>query len=251
MTGVAWITGAGSGIGRACAVALAREGHAVAISGRRLDALETVAEEVRQAGGRVLPVPLDVGSAPAVAQAAARIAAELGPVRLLVNCAGMNVAQRAWDNVSAEGWQQVVDTNLNGTFSTMHAVLPGMRERRDGLVINIGSWAGRYPAAFVGPAYSATKHALVALTYSFNQEEAVHGLRACVIMPGEVATPILRHRPVPVPEAELALMLQAEDVAEAVLYVARTPARVCVNEILISPTRNRILGGAGDLTPKG
>lgn len=246
---VAWITGAGSGIGRAAALALSQAGRAVALSGRRADALEQVASEVRAGGSRALVVPLDVSQAEAVATAAAAIAHDLGPVGLLVNSAGLNVPNRAWKDVQPANWRQVVDVNLTGTFLCMQAVLPAMRARRDGLVINIASWAGRYPTAFVGPAYTASKHAVVALTHSFNTEESANGLRACVIMPGEVATPILRHRPVPVPPQELAAMLQEEDLGHTIAFVAGMPASVCVNEILISPTRNRVLLGANDLRP--
>lgn len=244
---VAWVTGAGTGIGRAAALALARTGHAVALSGRRVEPLEEVAARVRAAGGEALVVPLDVRDAEQVGVAAGRIAEALRPIDVLVNSAGLNVRERAWKNVSPQGWQQVVDINLGGTFLCMQAVVADMRERGRGLVINIASWAGRYPTAFVGPAYTASKHAVVALTHSFNMEENVHGLRACVIMPGEVATPILRTRPVPVPEAELDAMLQEEDLGETIAFVAGLPPRVCVNEILMSPTRNRALIGASDL----
>jgi NADP-dependent 3-hydroxy acid dehydrogenase YdfG len=246
---VAWITGAGTGIGRGAALALAQAGFAVALSGRRAEPLEDVAARVRDAGGRALALPLDVSRAADVAAAADRVGAALGPVDVLVNSAGLNVPQRAWKDVSAEGWQQVVDINLNGTFLCTRAVLAGMRARRQGLVINIASWAGRYPVGFVGPAYTATKHAVVALTHSFNMEENANGLRACVIMPGEVATPILRTRPVPPPPEEMAAMLQEDDLGRTIAFVATMPPHVCVNEILISPTRNRILLGAGDLRP--
>jgi NADP-dependent 3-hydroxy acid dehydrogenase YdfG len=249
MNTVAWITGAGTGIGRGGALALARAGYAVALSGRRAEPLEAVAAQVRAMGGRALVVPLDVSRAADVAQAAERVAAELGPIDVLVNSAGLNVPQRAWKDVSVQGWQQVVDINLNGTFLCTRAVVDGMRERGRGLVINIASWAGRYPVGFVGPAYTATKHAVVALTHSFNMEENPNGLRACVIMPGEVATPILRTRPVPPPPEELAAMLQEDDLGRTIAFVATMPPHVCMNEILISPTRNRILSGAGDLKP--
>lgn len=248
-TKVAWITGAGTGIGRGGAIALAREGFAVALSGRRAAPLEEVAGKVREAGGRALVVPLDVSRAADVDAAAARVAAELGPVDVLVNSAGLNVPQRAWKDVSPEGWQQVVDINLSGTFLCTRAVLAAMRERRQGLVINIASWAGRHALAFVGPVYNATKHAVVALTHSFNMEENANGLRACVIMPGEVATPIPRTRPVPPPPQEMAAMLQEDDLGRTIAFVATMPPHVCVNEILVSPTRNRILMGAGDLRP--
>jgi NADP-dependent 3-hydroxy acid dehydrogenase YdfG len=123
-------------------------------------------------------------------------------------------------------------------------VLPAMRERRDGVVINISSWFGRYANPLAGPGYSATKHAVNALTEQLNIEECANGIRASAILPGEVATPILEKRPVPPPPEERARMLQAEDLGRAILFIATLPPRACVNELIISPTWNRFyLGG--------
>jgi NADP-dependent 3-hydroxy acid dehydrogenase YdfG len=119
-----------------------------------------------------------------------------------------------------------------------------MRSRKDGLVINVASWAGRYASALTGPAYNATKSAVVALTESINIEECMHGIRASSVLPGEVATPILEKRPVPPSQEERARMLQAEDLGKTLLFIATLPPRACVNEILVSPTWNRFyLGG--------
>jgi NADP-dependent 3-hydroxy acid dehydrogenase YdfG len=197
-------------------------------------------------GGVAHVVPMDVSQAESVASAAAKLTT-LGHLAILVNSAGVNVRGRSWKDLQPDSWRHVVDINLTGTFLCMQAVLPAMRTRRDGLVINIASWAGRYPAAAVGPAYEASKHGVVALTHSFNMEESANGLRACVIMPGEVATPLLLQRPVPVPQEELAAMLQEDDLGRTIAFVASMPARVCVNEILISPTRNRLLRVGKDL----
>jgi NADP-dependent 3-hydroxy acid dehydrogenase YdfG len=119
-------------------------------------------------------------------------------------------------------------------------VLPLMRARRGGLIIHVSSWAGRFVSALTGAGYSATKHAVVAMSHSINQEEFANGIRSCCICPGEVATPILDKRPVPVSAEDRARMLQSDDLAETILFVARMPASVCVNEILISPTWNRL-----------
>ena len=129
-------------------------------------------------------------------------------------------------------------------FYCCHAVLPGMRERKDGLIINVSSWAGRYASTLTGPGYNATKHAVVALTESINMEECANGIRATSILPGEVATPILEKRPVPPTPEVRARMLQPEDLGATILYVATLPPRACVNELIISPTWNRFyLGG--------
>ena len=123
-------------------------------------------------------------------------------------------------------------------------VVADSRERRDGVVINVSSWAGRYDTFMTGPAYNAAKHGVVAMTMHLNMEECRNGIRACALCPAEVATPIMRNRPVPPSEAELARMLQPEDMGEAILWVATQPPHVCVNELVISPTWNRIFLGS-------
>ena len=119
-----------------------------------------------------------------------------------------------------------------------------MRRQKDGLVINVSSWAGRYASTLTGAAYNATKRAVIALTETINAEEGVNGIRATSVLPGEVATPILEKRPVPPSRAEREKMLQSEDLGQTLLYLASLPPRVCVNELIISPTWNRFyLGG--------
>jgi NADP-dependent 3-hydroxy acid dehydrogenase YdfG len=125
-----------------------------------------------------------------------------------------------------------------------------MRSRKDGLIINVSSWAGRYPSTLTGPAYNATKHAVVALTESINMEEGEKGIRATSILPGEVATPILEKRPVPPTPEVRAKMLQAEDLGKTVAFIASLPARACINEIIVSPTHNRFYFGGLESPPK-
>jgi len=109
--------------------------------------------------------------------------------------------------------------------------------------MNVSSWAGRYASSLTGPAYNATKRAVIAVSESINMEECMHGIRACSILPGEVATPIMRKRPVmPSPE-EMARMAQPEDFGKAILFVATMPARTTVNELVIAPTWNRFYVG--------
>ena len=121
----------------------------------------------------------------------------------------------------------------------MRAALPAMRAQKDGVIINVASWAGRHVSKMTGPAYTATKHAVLALTHSFNMDEFRNGLRATCLSPGEVATPILKLRPVPPSAEDMAKMLQPEDLGRTIAFVASMPARACVNEILIAPTWNR------------
>jgi NADP-dependent 3-hydroxy acid dehydrogenase YdfG len=236
---VAWVTGGGSGIGEAGAEALAADGWTVVVSGRRKDALEHVTAKIIKAGGKAEAIPLDVAIAADVNKVAGQILDRHGRIDLLVNSAGVNVPKRSWADMELEGWDRLVDINLNGVLYCMRAVLPAMRKQKDGCIINVASWAGRHVSKMPGPAYTTTKHAVLALTHSFNMDECVNGLRACCLSPGEVATPILKQRPV-VPSAdEQAKMLQSEDLGRTIAFVASLPPRVCVNEILISPTWNR------------
>jgi len=162
-----------------------------------------------------------------------------------VTSAGTNISgdRRNFNHLGTDGWDEVVAINLNGLFYCCHAVIPGMRRRKDGLIINISSWAGRYASKLTGPAYNATKRAVIALSESINMEECANGIRATSILPGEVATPIMEKRPVPPSREERERMAQAEDFGRAILFVATMPARTCVNELIIAPTWNRFYVG--------
>jgi NADP-dependent 3-hydroxy acid dehydrogenase YdfG len=242
---VAWITGGGSGIGLAAGLELARTGVHVVISGRSHDTLAEAEKQIKAVGSCEV-IALDVGNKQAVAKAAERI----GRVDILVNSAGINDPKRNFFNVSTEAWDRIVGINLSGMFYCVHAVLPGMRSRKDGVIVNVSSWAGRYPSTLTGPAYNATKHAVVALTESINMEEGTNGIRATSVLPGEVATPILEKRPVPPTPEVRAKMLQAEDLGRTIAFIASLPARACINEIIISPTHNRFYFGGLESPPK-
>ncbi len=240
---VAWITGGGSGIGLAGGMELARAGAQVVISGRTA-ATNASALKQLQALGSAEALQLEISDRKAVVKVAAEILRRHKRIDILINSAGTNLGKRNFHNVSVEGWDEVVAINLSGLFYCCHAVLPAMRAQRDGLVINISSWAGRYASTLTGPAYNATKRGVIALTESINMEECMHGIRATSVLPGEVATPILEKRPVPPPREDRERMLQAEDLGRTILYLAGLPPRACVNELIISPTWNRFyLGG--------
>ena len=231
---VAWITGGGSGIGLAGALALKQAGATVVISGRTESTLKHPGLDA---------VALDVADPKAIAQAARDIEKRHGRIDILVNSAGMNRPKRNLATMEAGTWDEVVRINLDGTFHTCFAVLPGMRARKQGLIINVSSWAGRYAEKLTGPAYNATKRAVIALTESINMEECANGIRATSILPGEVATPILEKRPVPPTKEVRDRMLQAEDLGAAILFIATLPPRACVNELIITPTWNRFYVG--------
>lgn len=236
---IAWITGAGTGIGLGGAQSLAQAGATVVMSGRRADVLEREAAAIRAQGGKAEVAVLDVSDADAVGKVAANVLGRHGRIDILVNSAGLNTTTRFWKNQSIEGWNEVIRINLDGTFYCCHAVLPAMRARKEGLIINISSWAGVYHSAITGPAYNGSKFGVVALTESINLEECINGIRACVICPNEVATPIMDRRPVPPTAEERGRMMQMEDLGGTIRFVAEMPAHVCVNQIIISPTWNR------------
>jgi NADP-dependent 3-hydroxy acid dehydrogenase YdfG len=239
---VAWITGGGSGIGLAGAMALAKAGAHVVISGRNA-ATNASALAALQTQGSAEALMLDVVDKQAVKAATTHILQIHGRIDILVNSAGTNATQRNFDVVTPEAWDDVVAINLSGLFYVVHAVLPVMRAQQGGLIINVSSWAGLYASKLTGPAYNATKRAVLALTESINMEECTNGIRATSLLPGEVATPILDKRPVPPSAEQRERMVQAEDMGQAILFVAQMPVRACINELIISPTFNRFYTG--------
>jgi NAD(P)-dependent dehydrogenase (short-subunit alcohol dehydrogenase family) len=246
---VAWITGGGSGIGLAGAIELVKAGVHVVISGRNA-ATNTSALAQLQSLGSAEAVLLDVADQHAVKATAQDIVARHGRIDMLITSAGTNATQRNFDVVTPEAWDDVVAINLSGLFYCVHAVLPTMRRQQGGLIINVSSWAGLYASKLTGPAYNATKRAVLALTESINMEECTHGIRATSLLPGEVATPILDKRPVPPSAEQRARMVQAEDMGQAILFLAQMPARTCINELIISPTFNRFYTGGLETPPK-
>ena len=195
---VAWVTGAGSGIGQAAAIALAKEGATVVLTGRRREPLEETAAAIKQAGGKATVKPGDLTKAASVTRIATDIDKKFGRCDILVNNAGLNIVERKWSELTPAGAEQVIDGNLSSAFYCSTAVLPLMRKRKDGVLIHTSSMAGRNPSTLSGAAYSAAKHGVVAMSHTINMEECVNGIRSCVVCPGEVATPILDRRPIPV-----------------------------------------------------
>lgn len=231
------VTGAGTGIGRGIALSFAQEGAKVALIGRRIEKLKESSEAMPH--GSSLVCPCDVSDREAVNETMSRIALELGSVDVLVNNAGVNTNPRNIGDVSPEDWDKTIAVNLTGVFNCTKAVLPGMREKQDGLIINISSIAGIRTSELAGAAYSAAKHGVVSLSYTINQEEGEHGIRGCTICPGEVDTPIMDGRPV-VPDAQQRKrMLKPEDIGAAAVFVARLPARATVPLMVVNPAVNK------------
>ena len=249
---VAWVTGGGSGIGQGAAVELGKAGATVIVSGRRANALAETEALIKQAGGKAEAEAVDTADKQAVERAAAAILDRHGRIDILVNCAGTNVPKRFFKDLAAADWDKVVAVNLNGALYCTLAVLPSMRSRRDGLVIHVVSYFARYQSYLGGAAYNASKQALCALVHQINIEEGMHGIRGCAIHPGETVTPLQKARPKPPSPEDQAKMLKMEDLGRVVRFIAESPAHVCVNEIVVTPTWNRLILGGGEmlLAPK-
>ncbi|MFO0957215.1 MAG: SDR family oxidoreductase [Isosphaeraceae bacterium] len=231
---IALVTGAGSGIGRATARALAESGASVILVGRERGKLEAVAAEI---GSKDLRVePCDVADREAVADLAKRLDQPSKPLDILVSNAGTNVSKRGLDVLSPADWDTMIATNLTGAFNLIHEFLPGMRARGRGLVVQIASISGLRASLLGGAGYSASKFGQAALGMCLGREDGPKGIRSTVIYPGEVETPILDRRPVAVPRERRQVILQPEDVAAAVKFVAELPDRARVPELVITPT---------------
>lgn len=239
MKKVAWITGAGSGIGEAAAIALAQGGATVVLTGRTKDKLEAVASSIRAAGGTAFVKAADMSKSAAVQKVADFIRDKLGRLDILVNNAGLNISERSWANLKPDGVEELVKGNLISAFYGVLAALPIMRAQKSGLIIHTASMAGRFVSPLSGAGYTASKHGVVAMSHSINMEECGNGIRSTVVCPGEVRTPILDKRPNKLSEKELAEMVQPEDCGALIKFIADMPAHVCINEVLITPTRNR------------
>lgn len=231
----ALVTGGGTGIGAACALALAREGCRVAISGRREGPLRQTAASF---SGElpILTHAADVGDRDDIERLFEWANGELGRIDILVHSAGVNVRKRSMEELSPDDWDLLMRVNATGAYNCMRAVLPQMRERRDGLIVLISSIAGLRASLLGGVAYTASKFAMSALGLTLARELTEIGIRITNVYPGEVETPILAERPVPVSAEHRARILQPEDVADAVVMIAKLPPRANVSEIVIKPT---------------
>lgn len=229
-----WITGGGSGMGRAAALTAAANGWAVAVSGRRRDALEETVSEITAGGGEALALPLDARDREAVATAGRSVVEQFGGIDGLVLAAGRNSPRRRWEDQDMAEFEDIVATNLTAAASTLDVALPHLRER-SGVIVAISSYAGWTFQPGAGVAYSASKTAMSSLVRTLNAQEAEHGVRACHLCPGDVATDFLTQRPHVPDAAARAVMLTAADIARAVAFVLDAPRHVRVDELVISP----------------
>jgi NAD(P)-dependent dehydrogenase (short-subunit alcohol dehydrogenase family) len=230
------ITGAGSGMGRAIAENLARAGLQVALVGRDREKLEAVKAGLGEAGDHCRIEPCDVADRSAVAGMVERVLDDFGGIDILVCNAGINIPKRSLEELDPGDWDKLIATNLTGAYNLVHFVLPSMRRHKRGLIIQIASIAGIRASVLGGSAYSASKFGQNALAWCIGREEGKYGIRSTAIHPGEVETPILDRRPVPVSAERRAQILQPDDVAAAVRFLAELPARAHVPELVIKPT---------------
>jgi NAD(P)-dependent dehydrogenase (short-subunit alcohol dehydrogenase family) len=243
----ALVTGAGSGIGQATAIGLAKIGLQVALVGRGPEKLEKTKALVGRED--TLVEPCDVADRAGVDAMARRVLSGFGgSIDVLVCNAGTNVRDRSLEKLSPDDWDKMIHTNLTGAFNLVHAFLPAMRKKGGGLIVQVcsiaglrasllgGAGAGLRASLLGGAGYSASKFGQAALGIGIGREEGPRGIRSSVIYPGEVNTPILDARPVPVPQERKDAILQPEDVASAVCFLVELHPRANIPELVIKPT---------------
>ncbi len=231
---ILWITGAGSGMGRAAAVRASKHGWSVALTGRRREALEETARLVRDGGGEALVAPADVGE-PASLEAAFSTVQGWGAIDSLVLAAGLNSRKRLWNDQNIVEFSQIVNTNLIATAATIDLALPNLRSSR-GVIIVVSSYSAWRFSPIAGVAYSASKLALSSLCETLNAQEGTQGVRACHLCPGDVDTGFLELRPQVPDAAARERMLSPEDIATSIQFVLDSPAHVRINELVITPS---------------
>lgn len=242
---VSLVTGASSGIGEATARAMAAEGAAVALVARRKDRLDTLAGEIRRGGGRALVLETDITDGDAAREAVERTVRELGRLDTVVNNAGVMLLGPI-EGAPVEEWERMVHLNLLGLLYVAHAALPHLLRaaesapRRVADLVNISSVAGRAARSGAG-VYNLTKFGVGAFTESLRQEVTRRHVRISVVEPGAVATELTDHLRPEIKETSKSLfadteLLEAEDIADAIVYIVTRSRRVAVNEVLIRPT---------------
>jgi NADP-dependent 3-hydroxy acid dehydrogenase YdfG len=235
------VTGASSGIGEATAMALAGEGAAVALGARRKDRLDELAERIAGEGGTAHPFEVDISEESAARSFIEGAAEQLGGLDILVNNAGVMLLGPI-GGADTEEWRQMVGVNLFGLLYCTHAALPRMQEGGGGHIVNLSSVAGR-TANLGSGVYNLTKWGVNGFSESLRQEAMHSGIRVTVVEPGFVGTELQGHNTNPVVVEAIEKMreqtgevLEAGDIAAAILYAVSSPQRVNINEILVRPT---------------
>jgi 3-oxoacyl-[acyl-carrier protein] reductase len=232
VTTTALITGATEGIGRATAFALGRAGYRVGVCARTDSKVRQLVEELRRAGIEAGGAPADVGQAEPTARMVETISKALGDIDVLVNNAGILIA-KPFEELTLEDWDATMGTNVRSLYLVTRAVLPGMRSRKRGAIVNVASLAGRNGFAG-GTAYTASKHAVLGFSRSLMLETRKDGIRVIAVCPGSVDTSLLHEQPML--KSEPSRILQPEDVAASILHALTLPERALVSELDIRPT---------------
>ena len=233
---VAIVTGGGSGIGESTARMLAAEGAQIVVCGRRQAPVDGVARAIEKDGGLCAARAVDLENADAAAAFVQWTLERFGRVDVLVNNAGHSSHARSVRWVGRSEWESVMSVNLTAVYVLTQAVLPGMLERGGGTIVTVGSLAALKPGLIGGAVYGAAKAAVRNLMGHVHNTLRNRGIRATIIMPAEVDTPILDKRPLNPDTAARATMMQAEDVARAILLAVTLPPRTVIEEIVMSPT---------------
>ena len=229
------ITGGGTGIGAGIAQQLAEAGCRVTVGGRRTEPLKTLASRV-SSEHPIRCHTIDVAQPESIDAFFADVQANVGEIDILVNSAGINIQNRTIAEMLPEDWERVLSINATGAYRCMHQVLPAMRKRQDGLIVNISSVAGKRAITLGGVVYCASKFAMTALGTAVSNEVRDDGVRITNVYPGEVNTPILDKRPTPVSQEHKDSILQPADIASIVVSICKLPPRANVPEVVIKPT---------------
>ena len=233
---VCLITGGGSGIGRATAIKMAEEGATIVVVGRTQSKIDETVSSIQKNGGNASGYTTDVSDQKSVDNLVSTVMLEHSKIDLLLNNAGHSSKHRRLTTTTATEIQSVIDSNLIGTIYCSQAIVPHMIEAAEGTIINVASIAGLNPSNLGGMIYSAVKAAVINFTGFLNDDLKNTGIRASVVIPGEVDTPILDNRPIPPNVDARAKMVTAEDTAEAISMIARLPLRTNIPELQIRPT---------------
>lgn len=258
------VTGGATGIGLGIATAIAKKGGHVAIGSRTesavADAVAGISAGISESAGlpdspigadsvatsdstskkgSAIGHTLDVSDRASVDTFFAWAESQLGPIDVLVQAAGINVVNRRMTDMDPDDWDRILKINASGAYYCMHSVIPQMRQRGEGSIINISSVAGKRALEIAGVAYSASKFAMTALGTAVSNELAGEGIRITNVYPGEVNTPILDRRPVAVSDEHRAEILQPSDIADMVVAILSLPQQAHVPEMVIKPLKQQ------------
>lgn len=229
----ALITGASSGIGKATALAFADAGISLALTSRSQETLDPLVQTIQGNGIRATGYAIDFANVASVKPQIEAIVADFGSIDILINNAGMGYTGDLYDT-PLQDWQQVIDLNLTSVLQCIQAVLPGMRDRRQGTILNVASIAG-YQSFPSWGAYNVSKAGLIALSKTLAAEERAYGIRVSIVSPGSVNTPLWDTETVQA-DFDRSQMLTPEIVAQSILHTVLLPPQAVIQELILMPS---------------